>query len=473
MKNLLISLCAIVYSSLCFAVGITVVPGNVKVERAGSNLAVGMTLDLSGLPIKSNMSLTITPVLSSEGNERLELPSVTVAGRSRYHTLKRERDPKVSEFTFRQYSKDMSPMEYAALVPYAEWMGDAELSIETNTEGCCSRDLGMSVISVKTLNLNPPAKFTAEYAYISPVAEAVKVREIEGKAYVDFKVNRTDILPDYGHNPDELAKIRESIDAIRNNSDTKIRSLSITGYASPEGSYSNNERLARGRTIAVADYVSSLYKFPEGIVHTGWIAEDWAGVRRFLQDNPSFDHCDDLLTIVDSDASPDDKDTKIKTKYPMAYRYMLENVYPSLRHTDYIVEYEVRSYSSPKEIAEVFRSHPGDLSLQEMFVLAKSYPEGSEEYSEVFITAARLFPDSEVAAVNAAFAEMERENYTGSAQYLSKGGESPEAIYARGLLSAFTGDYVKARQLLKKAKSLGVIQAESALTNLSMLSHED
>lgn len=469
MKKLLISLCSIVSSSLCLAEGITLVPCDVKVERAGSDLAVGMTLNFSGLPIKSNMSLTVTPVLSSDSGDRLELPSVTVAGRNRYHSLKRERDSVASAFSFYRYSKDMMPLDYATIVPYDTWMGDARLSLETHAEGCCSRDLGLASISVRTLNLNPPAKFVAEYAYVSPIAEAVKLREFEGKAYVDFKVNSTDILPDYGDNPDELAKIRESIDAIRDNDDTKIRSLSITGYASPEGSYSNNERLARGRTMAVADYVDSFYKFPEGTVQTGWVAEDWDGVRRFLQVNPSFDDRDALLSIVDSEASPDDKDLRIKSLYPVAYRYLLENVYPPLRHTDYIVEYEVRSYTSPEEIAEVFRSRPGDLSLQELFVLAKSYPQGSGEYSEVFLTAARLFPDSEVAAVNAAFAEMELGNYSGAAQNLSKAGSSPEAIYARGLLCAFTGEYADARLLLQEAKDLGVTQAETALSSLSMV----
>lgn len=453
-------------ASLCQAQGISVLPSNVKVEHNKKNLAVGMTLDLADLPVKSTMSLTVIPVLKSPDGERLELPSVTVAGRSRYLTLQREREGIAESKMFYRYSKDMAPFEYAAIVPYSKWMDDCELLLETNAEGCCSKDLGMIAMTLQKVNLtSSTAGLVADYAFVTPEVETVKVREVEGNALIDFKVNQTTILPDFGRNPGELAKIRQSIDEVRNSGDTKIRSLSITGYASPEGKYTNNERLARGRTEALADYVGSLYRFPEGLVVTSWVPEDWDGVRRFLTDNPTFENRDAIMNIVDSGIDPDAIDSRIKKEYPVAYRYMLENVYPPLRHTTYAVSYEVRSYSDPKEIAEVFSSRPGDLSLQELFILARSLPEGSDEYTEVFETAVRLFPNSEIAALNASFAGMKRGDYVGAERHLARAGNSPEAIYARGLIAAYNGETEKAKELISKAASLGVKQAEEALIN--------
>lgn len=473
MKKFIISLCAVMVAVALHAEGITVMPRDVKIELAGGDLVIGMTLDLSELPVKSNMSLTMTPVLKGDGGECVVLPPVTVAGRGRYYTLRRERDPEASDFMFFRFSKGMAPYNYAAMVPFQPWMRVAQLSLETATEGCCSKDLGFASVSVERLSVNITDAIDMladfEYAFITPAAEAVKVREIEGEALIDFKVNQTVILPEFGRNPGELAKIRQSIDAIRDNSDTRILLLTITGYASPEGSFANNERLARGRTAAVADYVSTLYKFPAEIVDTASVAEDWEGVRRFLTDNPRFDNRDAILAIVDAKMDPDAKDARIRTEYPVAYKYMLDNVYPPLRHTEYKVGYEVRSYTTPEEIAEVFRSRPGDLSLKEMYVLANTYPEGSDEYAEVFETAARIFPKSDVAAVNAAFAEMQRQDYTGAARYLERAGDLPETVYARGLLAAYIGDYAKAHSLLEQAKRLGVSQAETALETLKNL----
>lgn len=454
-----------------YAQEMVIVPGDVKVHRADKNLAVGMTLDLGALPVKSNMSVTVTPVLFSENGERCVLPSVTVAGRSRYYTLKRDHDEIAEGSGFYLFSKNMAPLNYTALVPYSSWMNGSVLAIETNVEGCCSNNLGMTESAIETLHLDKPA-FSAEYVFAAPMAEAVKIREIEGSAFVDFKVNDVVILPDFGRNPGELAKIRQSIDAIRDNEDTMITSLSITGYASPEGSYANNERLAKGRTEALAAYVSSLYSFPAGLVKTSWVPEDWEGVRRFLTDNPSFENRDGILAIVDSQMDPDAKNEKIRRSYPAAYRYMLENVYPPLRHSDYKVEYRIKSYTSVEEIAEVFSTRPGNLSLQELFVLGQSLPEGSDEYADVFETAVRLYPDSELAALNAAIAGMKRGDYAGAARHLEHAGNSAEAVYARGLLAAYQENFETARRLLEEAEALGIPQAGNALQNLDKMENE-
>lgn len=453
-----------------FADTVIMMPEDIKVERTDRNLAVGMTLDLGKMKVKSTESVRIIPklVLIGDENMEFELPLVTVAGRSRYFTLMR--DGYDADITGRLYrhTSDMVPLQYAAIVPYEPWMQNATLTLISRVEGCCSKDEGVSEMALQKLNLEKAA-FTAQFVFVTPRAEAVKTRDISGQAFVDFKVNQTTIFPDFGHNPGELAKIKQSINVVKDNSDTKIIKLEITGYASPEGPYSNNMRLAEGRTKALADYVDGLYKFPAGTVATSWVAEDWGGLRQFLLDNPNFENCKGILAIVDSNLEPDAKDAKIKSDFPAQYRYILENVYPGLRHSDYRVEYMVRSYTSPEEIAEVFRTRPGDLSLQELFVLAGSLPEGSEGYSDVFETAVRLFPDSEEAALNAAVAGMKRGDYQGAMRHLKRAGSSPEAIYARGLAAAYTGNYDEAGKYLKEAESLGVEAATQALQNLELM----
>lgn len=471
MKKILLLMMLALSAAGVHAQDVILLPTGLKTERAGRNLAVGMTLDLAELHLKSNMSVTITPVLTTPEGERCELPPVTVAGRSRYYMMKRNGDEAAKGAMYYRYAKDMKPLEYTALTPYKPWMRTADLGIETQTEGCCGKGLGSGAVAVGTLKLDKAA-MTAGYAFVTPKTEGTKIRRKEGRAMIDFKVNQTVILPDFGRNPGELAKIRQSIDEVRDDSDTNIISLSITGTASPEGDYANNERLARGRTEALADYVGTLYSFPGDFIKRRWVAEDWDGVRRFLEDNPSFEDRDAILAMIDSETDPDKRNDRIRERYPVAYRYMLENVYPPLRHSDYRIEYEVRSYTDPAEIAEVFRTKPGNLSLQELFLLANTFPEDSDEYGDVFETAVRLFPGNEVAALNAAFAGIRRGDYVGAARHLENAGDSPEATYARGLLAANTGDFEKARQLLEEARRLGVSQADSALHNLTLMESE-
>ena len=59
-------------------------------------------------------------------------------------------------------------------------------------------------------------------AYIAPQVETVKSRQLSGRAYLDFPVNKTEIYPDYRRNPAELAKIRATIDSVRADKDVNI-----------------------------------------------------------------------------------------------------------------------------------------------------------------------------------------------------------------------------------------------------------
>lgn len=102
-----------------------------------------------------------------------------------------------------------------------------------------------------------------DLAYITPAAETVKSRDLQGRAYIDFPVNVTEIRADYRGNAVELAKIRATIDSVRQDKDITLTSLSIKGFASPEGSYAANERLARGRTLSLKSHVEKLYAFPK------------------------------------------------------------------------------------------------------------------------------------------------------------------------------------------------------------------
>lgn len=54
-----------------------------SVERTDNNLLVNMTLDFTGLKLKSDREVTFIPVLHA-ADSTVTLPSVTVAGRNRY-----------------------------------------------------------------------------------------------------------------------------------------------------------------------------------------------------------------------------------------------------------------------------------------------------------------------------------------------------------------------------------------------------
>ena len=283
-------------------------------------------------------------------------------------------------------------------------------------------------------------------------------RVLTGSAYVNFPVNRTEIRPSYMDNVRELGKITGTIDSVKADADITVKALSIKGYASPEGHYEANARLAKGRTDALKDYVSRLYKFDEGFIKASSEPENWQGLRQYVAQS-NLENRWAILDIIDSDMKPDAKEWKIKTAYPSDYRFLLDNCYPSLRRSDYRVEYVIRTYSDPVEIKRVMAEQPQKLSLAEFYLAAQSMQPGSREFDDAFETAVRMYPNDPTANLNAANSAMKRGDMEGAGRYLDKAGQSAEAVYARAVYAGLQGNYAKAKQLFSQAQAAGLAAA--------------
>ena len=288
-----------------------------------------------------------------------------------------------------------------------------------------------------------PREYQADFSYIVPVAAASKTFDLEGQAFINFPVNRTEIYPDYMSNPQELRKILDTIDAVKENTDATVSHIKLTGYASPEGPYSNNVRLAKGRTEALKEYVRKQYAFPANIFETASVPEDWAGLRRALVDGDAriLDKASEIVAFIDEQTPIETRNDLLRKKFPTDYAWLLKNIYPSLRHTDYVITYEVKKYTDVEEIKRVMKTRPQNLSLNEFFLAAQTYTPGSPEYNEVFDIAVRMYPEDPVANLNAANAAMGQGNYEAAKKYLARAPKNAETDYAKGILAALHNDY--------------------------------
>ena len=433
-----------------------------KTERNGQYITVGMNLNLSALDVDVNRAVLLTPRLVN-GKDSLDLPSVGVYGRRRYYFYVRNGESMLTGKDEKSYRASQKPdnITYNEVFPYEAWMNGATVSLHRSDYGCCN-----TLLAEQDGPLGQHAEaFFPELGYVRPEAERVKSRSLEGSAYIDFPVNQTMIYPDYRHNTVELGKIRATIDSVRSDRDVTITQVWLKGYASPESPYAHNKELAVGRTEALKRYIRQLYHFDDNVIATDYEPEDWAGLRRYVVQS-DIDHKKEILAIIDSDREPDNKEWKIKSAYPKEYRFLLQNCYPALRHTDYRIAYTIRGYSDADEIERILNTRPQNLSLNEFYLVAQKYEPGTDEFTQIFETAVRMYPDDETANLNAANAAMRRGDNAGAKNYLAKAGDSPEAVYARGALAIRMEDYQTARRYLDKAKSLGVQQAIVTLEEL-------
>ena len=432
---------------------------NVSIKRTESNLNCSFNISLANCKLSSNHELRLYPYIVANDGKEKALPGLIVAGRSRF--IYEQRILKSSEVqNLHRYSDNLT-LPYSASIPYEHWMANCRIELRETALGCCSHKVSEYTRIIDSLDFAERI-FRIIPVFIRPEADSIKTRALKGSAFIDFPVNRTEIRPDYRGNHAELSRIQASIDSVRNDKDVTITSLSIKGFASPEGPYSNNVRLAKGRTAALKKYVEQLYSFAPDFITTSYEPEDWDGLREYVEKS-NIDNREALLSIINSNLTPDARDNRLRTSYPVQYAFLLQNVYPALRHSDYTINYTVRTYTSTREILEILYTRPQNLSLDELFTAANTLTPGSKTYNDLFETAVHMYPSSDVANLNAASAAIASGNMVLAAKYLSKAGDSTEAVYTRGIFAALQGQWDKAVNLFTVAKRKGLAEADEAL----------
>ena len=433
-----------------------------NINREGKYLTVKMNLDLNKLDVDANRAVLLTPRLVN-GTDSLDLPAVGIYGRRRYYYYVRNGIGSISgesEIIYRASSKPDS-VAYNNLAEYEKWMDGATLKFHRSDWGCCHE----IVAEYEGILGRHREAFFPELIFVQPKAEIMKSRSLSGSAYIDFPVDQTVIYPDYRRNTTELGKIQATIDSVRNDKDVTITSVWLKGFASPESPYKHNTELAIGRTAALKKHIGQLYHFADSIIQTDYEPEDWAGLRRYVEQS-NINYRAEILALIDSNMEPDAKEAKIKRTYPDEYRFMLQNFYPALRHTDYRIDYNIRKFNKVEEIKRIMAEQPQKLSLNEFYLVAGKYEPGTDEFTDVFETAVRMFPNDEIANLNAANAAIRRDDFATARRYLDKAGDSAEAVYARGALAIREKDYDTARRYLGKAKEMGLEKAALTLEEL-------
>ena len=221
--------------------------------------------------------------------------------------------------------------------------------------------------------------------------------------------------------------------------------------------------------MALRNYLAARYDYPlnqYGIVFGG---ENWDGLVKAL-DTFEMDYKEEVLDIITNIPIEKGRETKLmQLRGGVPYRFMLKHIFPSLRVAICKVNYDVKNFKL-EEAKEVIKKRPQNLSLNEMFVVANSYPKGSQEFIDIFETAARIYPESGIANMNAAAAALSRNDLVSAERYLKRVKADdclPEYNNAMGVLSLMKGDYESAEKYLKMAEMLGLNAAKSNLEELA------
>ena len=464
--------------------------GNVRValhtlEQRGDSLYVDMALRFGDDIVRSGRRLEFSPVLTT-GMQSTPLPKVMLFGRRAYKEYVRDTtfadvravsSRNVPYIVVKGYGRHRdSSVTYRYTLPFQSWIKSSWLEGRVDLVGCGNTlrqlDKGRLADSV-TLEIQvEPYTITPHLAYMVAEVEQVKRREIANESFLDFAVGKTDIRPEFGNNPAELAKVRRMIEQVRSEQGGTITGIDITGYASPEGSLASNQRLSEGRALSLLNYLRNRYsELPRELYHIYFGGEDWDGLVKLVKASDMPDK-EPVLAIIEHVGILEGRERRLMDLYGgVPYRYMLREMFPSLRRVLCRVNYAVKNFDV-EEAKEVIKTRPQNLSLNEMYTVANTYEPGTQEFNDIFETAVRLYPNDPTAQVNAAVAALGRGDTVSAARYLGKVNAKmriPEYDNAKGVLEMLRGEYDRAESYLQAASDAGV---EAAARNLEELARK-
>lgn len=451
---------------------------NQNAVSQNGNVKLSMDIILDGVDVSSNNMIILTPVIQSNHDETsIPLAPVVIAGKKRAWILRRKqlyRNPldigtDSLPYTIVKRNNDVrQTIPYQAEIQKADWMKNAALVLNEQVKGCADCTSRSGLVD----SLNPrilPGDYIPAYqlTYIMPQAE-VKTRSDRHSATFNYVVDRYDLHRDYKDNARKLDEVDRIINEIRNNSDFIIRKIDIAGYASPEASVAHNRMLAKNRAESFATYLNAQFGILRNRLNIKSYGEDWNGLREAV-DTSSLADKQAVLDIIDHIGNPDARDARLKKlSGGSTYRTLLDDFYPALRRTEYTIIYNVRPFSV-EEAREIIKTNPKLLSLNEMYMVARSYPAGSKEFKDVFDISARLYPDNSISIINSASADIEGGNVNAALERLSKIESDPKTWNDFGVAYARKGDFTKAKEYFDKAATAG---DENVSHNLEELGKE-
>lgn len=434
---------------------------------------VVVSLQLTAIQdIPASQSVILAPeIVDTISTRSKSLPLIFLNSRNQQIYFDRNLRPKYPDALVLRKKKGTNlTVNYLRTTKFEPWMESAVLKLKRLSCACNKQKVrGEEVVAAFAKKKEEAPEVNLYPVYLLPPADnSVKVREEKGSAYLCFVVNKWDILPDYMTNPEELQKIHNSVNIVKNDSNVTITRMVIEGYASPEGTYKHNQMLSENRTEALKKYLQRT-GIAKGIrMEASGKGENWEGFRKQLREDTTTPGRDVLLRIANSNIGPDEKEAQMRREAVAGYRYYLENVFPKLRCTNYTVEYTVRPFTV-EESEIVFETRPINLNLNEIYKLAGKYASDRQKYYNIIRKAYLLYPTDSYINLTMAYLSIQRGVVEEAEEHLTKVDNSPQKTMNEGLVAYMKGDLERAIQLVEQAAQQGVPEANKQLAEFKKM----
>lgn len=319
-----------------------------------------------------------------------------------------------------------------------------------------------------------------------------RVKAQKQEANIKFLVNQANLRKSELKNNSvtEFVEMLKKINADREG--FNLSNVEVQAYASPEGGFKFNDKLAGKRQNVSEKYVKDQLKKTKmnANIDAHYTAQDWDGFQRLVQASNLQDK-DVILRVLSMYKDPEEREQQIRNM-SAAFRELADGILPELRRSRLIINYETIGRSDD-QIQEQYNADAAKLSADELLYLA-SLQDTQADQEKVYKKTAELYDKDYRAYNNLATIALSKGDKAAAASYLAKalaldansaesnankglmslaagnmaeaeaaiakGATSETTAYAQGVLSLAKGNYAQAQQLFgdKKTNSAALAQ---------------
>lgn len=272
------------------------------------------------------------------------------------------------------------------------------------------------------------------------------------EAQVKFLVNQANLRKS------ELASnsVKDFVEMLRKinreHESLNLKNVEVLGYASPEGNFAVNDRLANQRQSVSEEFVKGQMKQARvsGDVTSHYTAEDWDGFQKLVAASNIQDK-DVILRVLSMYQDPEQREQQIRNMSE-GFRELADGILPELRRARMIINYETVGRSD-EQLKQQYAADPTKLSLDELLYTATLY-ENPAESEAVYKKTAELFPNDYRAKNNVGVMEMIRGNELNALDNFQEAmdkGKQPESYANMAMMALQHGGLDTAEEYLSNA----------------------
>jgi Flp pilus assembly protein TadD/outer membrane protein OmpA-like peptidoglycan-associated protein len=414
-------------------------------EMHGDSVRVKVDVTFPEKGIKKKASAEITPMLGSTA-----LKTVTVLG-----------EKATGNGTVIQY-KPGGKMVYEDVVAYKPEFENTDLKVTGKVyKGGKEKEGKFTDMKIADATIITPFMVNKDFKVILCKDEFKRVTEESFVAQLNFDKGKSIVKPAELKDKD-IADFSSWLTASQTNPKIAIKTINVTGFASPEGEEDKNNSLSTERSEAAKKSMMDLAKKSKNdkaqteVYNLNGRGEDYEGFKKELKTSTmNEDEKNLVIRVLEMNADPKIRETEMRNM-GKTFTYLDKSIFPKLRRSEITVVYDLTGYSD-EELKAISIATPDSLNLEELLFTATLTKDLNEKL-RLFNVAMKNYPNDYRTHNNVGAVLYMQNKMTEAKTHFEKANSLKDNSISKnnlGAIAGMSGDRAKAKQLLGQAKGAG------------------